>query len=73
MSCPLTFWGYNDLDSKNGEIKMGIIIWKPEVEAPSSEVAVEIRVSGSQKIAINLVPFGHKNGRLKNGPAEQNP
>lgn len=52
---------------------MEIIIWKLEVEAPSSEMAVEIRVSGAQEIAINLVPFGHKNGSLKNGPAEQNP
>lgn len=51
---------------------MGIVVWKPEVEALSSEVAVEIRVSGAQEIAVNLVLFGHKNGRLKNGPAEQN-
>lgn len=50
---------------------MGIIIWKPEVEAPSREV--EIRVSGTQEITINFVPFGHKNVRSKNGPAEQNP
>lgn len=44
---------------------MGMIIWKSEVEALSSEVAVEIRVSGAQEIAIKLVPFGHNNGRLK--------
>lgn len=50
---------------------MGIIIWKPEVEALSSEVAVEIRVSGAQETAISLVPFGHKNGSLKNGSADK--